>query len=287
MPDARPNLGITTGARRRRGPGWFVWHDLVTTDVDRARRFYADLFGWRYRVATMGAAGEYTVIDVGACAIGGMVSLDPAPGISSHWLAYVATDDLDAAVGKATSCGGSVLVRPTDVANAGRFAVLADPAGAAVAPFVYAGTEPEDAPVPPTAGTVGWNELVSSDPERACGFYEAVFGWNHEPFERGGTDPYRLFKRADVDVAGMTRTPAGAPPSSAWLPYIAVADVEVALARARSLGGRERHARGLETGLGRLAAYCDPTGASFGLCPMSVADRLLGPALPGSSGPGR
>ena len=28
--------------------GRFVWHDLLTKDVSAARRFYGELFGWRF-----------------------------------------------------------------------------------------------------------------------------------------------------------------------------------------------------------------------------------------------
>jgi predicted enzyme related to lactoylglutathione lyase len=44
---------------------------------------------------------------------------------------YFAVDDCDAIVAKAKSLGAQVYVPPTDMGNVGRFAVLADPQGAA------------------------------------------------------------------------------------------------------------------------------------------------------------
>ena len=53
--------------------------------------------------------------------------------LPSMWLPYVAVDDCDATARQAAALGGEVLAAPVDVPGVGRYAVLADPLGAAIA----------------------------------------------------------------------------------------------------------------------------------------------------------
>jgi predicted enzyme related to lactoylglutathione lyase len=52
--------------------GMFSWADLTTTDVQAAKRFYFELFGWSLEDMPAGDAGTYTMarkdgLDVGGC----------------------------------------------------------------------------------------------------------------------------------------------------------------------------------------------------------------------------
>src|SRR6185503_14115152 len=81
----------------------------------------------------------------------------------------------DAAVTRAKALGGRALVEPMDIPNVGRFAVLADPQGAAFAVFKSSGEDsgaPEDAP-----GQFSWAELNTTDYQAAWKFYSDLFGW--------------------------------------------------------------------------------------------------------------
>jgi uncharacterized protein len=110
------------------GEGVFVWDELGTTDVDAAQRFYEAVFGWT--TSDMGADyGGYRIFNVGETGIAGLMSL-PEPSIPPHWQPYVAVDDPDATVAKATELGGTTLMEPMDVPKVGRIAVLKDPQGA-------------------------------------------------------------------------------------------------------------------------------------------------------------
>jgi predicted enzyme related to lactoylglutathione lyase len=55
------------------------------------------------------------------------------PKAPSMWLPYVAVAGCDATADKARALGGQVLSPPTDIPGVGRFAVFADPVGAAIA----------------------------------------------------------------------------------------------------------------------------------------------------------
>jgi uncharacterized protein len=117
-------------------PGAFVWDDARLKDVEAGKRFYADVFGFHY--SPLGPeAGEMpdyeTFTQPGgseerpAGGIGGMMG--SPPGTPSHWLAYFAVTDTDAAVSAVGDRDGRVLVSPEDTPW-GRVAVVTDPFGA-------------------------------------------------------------------------------------------------------------------------------------------------------------
>jgi len=246
-------------------PGRFVWHDLMTTDVERARSFYAALLGWRYEVMDLGDMGPYPMIYAGERGLGGVVAMPADAGAPSHWIAYVTADDVDDAARRGDAAGGATCVPPTAIPNVGRFAVLTDPAGAVISPFVSAsGAQPEEAG-PPPAGTVCWNELLTTDAASSLRFYPAVFGWSHRTMDMGPAGIYHLFGREGKDIAGMMELPPGALPRSLWVPYFAVADVDAGFAAALAAGAKEHIAPRDIPGVGRFAMLEDPTGAVFSL----------------------
>jgi predicted enzyme related to lactoylglutathione lyase len=108
--------------------GVFVWDELGTTDVDAAQGFYEEVFGWTTN--DMGPEyGGYRIFNRGDTGVAGLMAL-PDSSIPPHWQPYVAVDDPDARVKKASELGGSILMEPMDVPNVGRIAVLQDPQGA-------------------------------------------------------------------------------------------------------------------------------------------------------------
>ena len=111
------------------GAGVFVWDEVLTSDVDAAQRFYEAVFGWTTN--EMGPEyGGYRIFNAGDTGIAGLMSLQPEWGLSPHWQPYVAVEDHDAVVAKATELGGNVAMEPMDVPKVGRIAVLLDPQGA-------------------------------------------------------------------------------------------------------------------------------------------------------------
>jgi predicted enzyme related to lactoylglutathione lyase len=111
-------------------PGALAWNELSTRDTAAATTFYAEVFGWEAETADMGGM-EYTTWMLGGKAIGGMMAMPaevPAE-VPSYWLAYFGTAECDATVDRATGLGATLFAGPMDIPS-GRFAVLADPAGA-------------------------------------------------------------------------------------------------------------------------------------------------------------
>ena len=67
----------------------------------------------------------------GDCPAGGMYQMGEEYGDApSHWMSYVAVDDVDESAKKVAELGGKVCVPPTDIPNVGRFSVITDPTGA-------------------------------------------------------------------------------------------------------------------------------------------------------------
>ncbi|HEY4231342.1 MAG TPA: VOC family protein [Thermoanaerobaculia bacterium] len=119
------------GAQVVNEPGALCWAELDTTDTDAAEKFYTGLFAWGAKVSP-----EYTEWQKGGTSIGGMMKIPKEWGpVPPNWLVYFASDDVDATAAKASKSGGRAIVPPTNIPDMGRFAVLADPQGAAFAVF--------------------------------------------------------------------------------------------------------------------------------------------------------
>jgi len=107
------------------------WTELHTRDTAAAKSFYTELFGWG---AKEDPSGAYTEFQVNGRSIGGMMSIPPEQGeVPPNWLLYALVDDCDATLGQATALGAKTLLPSKDIPNVGRFAVIADPTGAAIA----------------------------------------------------------------------------------------------------------------------------------------------------------
>jgi predicted enzyme related to lactoylglutathione lyase len=247
--------------------GKFCWVELQTTDVDAAKRFYGGLLGWDLADMPM-PSGNYAMASVGGKSVAGLLAQAPdqkKQSVPPSWLSYVAVDNVEASAGKGAELGGTLLVPPMAM-GPGKFAVLTDPAGAMFAlwqagqsmgPFLYGET-----------GALGWNELYSSNVDRAAPFYAKLFGWKPEQSDMA-SGKYTVFKAADEDatiVAGMMEKPpelAEAP--SFWGVYFCVADTDKAAARVKELGGKLLEDPMEIPGIGRFAPAADPQGATFSI----------------------
>ncbi len=105
----------------------FVHVELNSTDVPKAKAFYAKLFDWKLEDVPIGDG--YTMVDVGK-GTGGGIMKQLIPNASSSWLAYVQVDDIKAATQKAKSLGAKVMKDVTEVADMGSLSIIVDPTGA-------------------------------------------------------------------------------------------------------------------------------------------------------------
>ncbi len=121
--------------------GSFCWNELSTTDDAAAIKFYTELLGWEVKSSNMppcegseaAAPMVYNEIVVDGKHVGGIFKMGPEFGqIPSHWMPYVAVEDVDAKAAQVAELGGKVCVPPTDIPNTGRFCVVNDPTGATI-----------------------------------------------------------------------------------------------------------------------------------------------------------
>ncbi len=244
-------------------PGKFVWFELESRDLVKAQAFYGEVLGWK-AVRFPAGGTTYEMIFAGETPdtmVGGYLPVR-RDGQGSQWIAYVSVDDVDAAAIAATASGGTVVDPPHDLPGVGRAAKIADPGGAVLGVFRSAGGDPPDvSPAPP--GRFIWNELHTTDPEKALAFYERVAGFSSRavPSPAG---PYHILSRGGVDRGGITSSlrPDAKPH---WQPVVSVDDVDSAVARARNLGARIPVPPEDIAGIGRMAVLEDPTGAVLAL----------------------
>jgi predicted enzyme related to lactoylglutathione lyase len=212
------------------------WADLLCKDGQAAKDFYTALLGWTWDDHPAGPDMVYTMFShngVPVCA-----SAEPAPGqenLPPHWSVYVTVDDLDVAVGRTRSAGGTVIMEPFDVMDVGRMAIIQDKEGAFLRlwyPLKHAGAGKMHEP-----GALAWFELATTDSDSASAFYAQVFQAEAGPDPN--TDfPYTLITVAGIPSAGIIQICddwGPVPPN--WGVYFGVDDVDAAAAKATELGG--------------------------------------------------
>lgn len=248
-------------------PGTFSWVDLAAHDLDAAERFYTQLFGWTADRMQFGPGqGDVYVMlrrdGRDAAAVYPMDPAQKAQGLPSAWLSYVTVESADQAAAQARTLGGTVLADAFDVVDAGRMALLGDPAGA-----MFAAWEPArhvGAGIMNEPGSLCWNDLATRDLDAAARFYTALFGWTAVPME-GTPAPYTMLMNGDAPAGGgiyaLPPEMAGTPPH--WSPYFAVEDADDAVRRARELGATVAMPPHDLPGVGRFAMLRDPQGAEF------------------------
>lgn len=117
--------------------GAFSWLELMTSDVEGAKAFYGQLFGWKLKDGPVQGV-DYTVISAGGHEIGGLMALpEHLKQTPPHWGTYVTVGDVDETIKQAEQLGGKICVSPHDIPDVGRFAVVQDPQGAVISVISY------------------------------------------------------------------------------------------------------------------------------------------------------
>jgi predicted enzyme related to lactoylglutathione lyase len=109
----------------------FVHNELNTTDPEKAKAFYGQLFsGWKLEETPM-PTGAYTMIRIDKSTGGGIMK-HPMPGQPSIWIPYIQVEDLAGDTAKAKALGGTVIRDVTEIPGMGSFSIILDPTGAAI-----------------------------------------------------------------------------------------------------------------------------------------------------------
>jgi predicted enzyme related to lactoylglutathione lyase len=245
--------------------GRFVWYDLLTSDVKAASAFYGEVVGWKTQPFDEG--GHYTMFVGGQGPLGGVMTVpDEAKkmGAPPHWMSNVQVANVDATVAQAKKAGAKIHKEASDIPKVGRFAVLADPQGASIS--VFSPLRPMPLQDDGKQGAFSWNELLTSDHESAFRFYSELFGWQklHE-HDMGPMGKYLIYGVGDKRLGGMFTKGKDMPMPPSWIYYIHVDDLEGAVARAKSKGGKVMNGPMDVPGGDRIAQLSDPQGAMFAL----------------------
>jgi uncharacterized protein len=238
------------------------WVDIGTPDVEAAKAFYGQLFGWEF-VDQGPNAGGYHMCNLRGKPVAGLgPAQDPGP---PHWTTYVAVDDTDTAVKAVESAGGTVLAT-MDIPEAGRMAVCTDSTGVAFS--VWQAGQHGGVAIANEAGAFSWSELNTRDTAKAIPFYESVFGWKAETMTE--PMPYTQLMLDGKSIAGMMdvtgRVPDEVP--AHWLVYFGTDNCDGAVETTEKAGGALRVGPVDIPDMGRFAVLNDPQGAVFAVFQM-------------------
>lgn len=247
-------------------PGSPCWVDLMSPDVDASTAFYTAVFGW---TADDEHDDEGTRVYVtfrrDGKVVAGLGGQPPGMGeMPPIWNTYVASDDLEATVAAATAAGGSVMMPPMQVMDAGHMAIIADPGGAAISlwkPGEHIGAEVANEP-----NTWSWSELMTRDLDAALPFYTAVFGWTYDSQDMGPMGAYHVIEGGEYGGwGGLMAMPPDMPDMvpNHWAVYFMAADTDATAALVTGNGGQVVQEPFDIPGVGRTAVFHDPHGGSF------------------------
>lgn len=244
--------------------GAFSWVDLTTTDQAAAKSFYQELFGWNAEDMPVAEGVFYTMFSINGKNVAALSEMQQEmkdQGVPPHWNSYITVDSADDIAAKAKELGGTFMMDPFDVFDAGRMTVIMDPQSAAFSvwePRDHIGAQLVNAP-----NTFCWNELASKDVEQSKSYYSKLFGWGMDVMETP-QGPYHVIKNGEDMNGGilqMTEEWGDVPPH--WAVYFAVDDCDGMADKVKQLGGSVKHGPFDAPNVGRIAVVADPQGAHF------------------------
>jgi uncharacterized protein len=241
--------------------GRFVWFEHISKDQNKAQGFYGELFGWKTQ-AMPSPSGNYNMIAVDNQTIGGYMDTPAGAPPEAHWIAHLGVENTVETAAKIKTLGGKVLKEPTKMGEFGTWAVVADPTGAAFCLW-QPGKAEGNGDFKGKPGTWCWNELYTTEPDKAVSFYTAIGGFTHDasPMPHG---LYHVLSHDGAPRAGIMAKPMPEAPT-AWLPYVQVSSADQTVAKATKLGAKVLVPANDIPNVGRFAIFTDTTGAAIGI----------------------
>jgi predicted enzyme related to lactoylglutathione lyase len=271
-------------------PGVPCWVDTSQPDPEAAVDFYSGLFGWEFEdVMPPESPGSYFTARLRGRDVAAVTGVPEGAPPMAMWNTYIWVESADETASKVLDAGGTTLLEPFDVMDAGRMAVFADPEGAAFS--VWQANTNKGAGIVNEAGALNFNGLNTRDVEGAKSFYGSVFGWGALTLE-GGVEMWTLpgygdhLEEGNPDLrkqmaetgapAGFEDVVASITPISDdqpdvpahWDVTFAVDDADAIAAKATELGGKVI-APPFDAPWVRMTVIADPAGGTF------VASRFV------------
>jgi predicted enzyme related to lactoylglutathione lyase len=265
-------------------PGVPCWIDTNQPDAEAAAAFYGGLFGWEIEDAMPpGSEGHYFMARIRGGDVAGISPVPEGAPPSARWDTYIWVQSADETAAKVKAAGGTVLMEPMDVMDAGRTAVVSDTEGAAFC--VWEPKRHRGATIVNEAGALNFNNMNTHDADAAKAFYGAVFGWGTMPMGGGAEaftlpgygDHLELLNPGTLERMASMGAPAGFADVVAtltplpdhdrdvpahWSVTFATDDVDATARKASELGGQVI-AGPFDAPWVRMAVIVDPQGASF------------------------
>lgn len=113
--------------------GTVHWTELMTRDIEAAKRYYSKICGWTFVAVPMEpGTPDYVLGVIGDRPVAGLFDMrDMSDAVEKpYWMSYFAVDDVDTAVAETVAAGGMLMRAPFDVPSTGRIAIVTDPSGA-------------------------------------------------------------------------------------------------------------------------------------------------------------
>jgi predicted enzyme related to lactoylglutathione lyase len=108
-----------------------VHFEVIGKDTEKLHRYYSDLFGWEIDAGNpvgYGIVPREANVNADGVGIGGGVGAGP-PGYAGHVTFYVEVPEVEAALAKAESLGGSRMMGPENVMEGVEIGLFTDPEG--------------------------------------------------------------------------------------------------------------------------------------------------------------
>jgi predicted enzyme related to lactoylglutathione lyase len=241
------------------------WVDLQTSDPGAAKSFYTTLFGWTYNDIPVNEDNTafYSMAQLKGKAVAAIAPApdqDPTP---PHWNCYVTVSDVDGTAARVADAGGTLMMQPFDVMDAGRMAVVQDPTGAFI--NLWQAKNSIGAELVNETGAFSWSELITPDLPKSAAFYKKLVGWEAET-HGDGPGAYTEWKLNGESIGGAMAPPMPGMPS-VWGIYFTVDDTDATVKSAQASGGNV-FVEPTDIEPGRFAVIADPQGAVFNVITM-------------------
>ncbi len=243
--------------------GKFIWADLFTTDIARARDFYTGLFGWDWR--QISSPRPYGIFYQDDIAVAGLALRDPPDSGQTYgtWVYYASAGDVPAVEAEFVERGGDALLPRRSMPERGEFAILADPDGAIVGVLRSSTGDPGEFQA--AVGEFIWYQLFTSNLDPAAELYQTIFGYDvYEDEDTPQIVDYLLASQG-YTRAGIGLLPENSKSVPTWVGFVRVENVASSVAEAERLGGKVLLPPAQERLGGDIAIVADPEGTPIGL----------------------
>lgn len=253
-----------------------VWADAMFPDLEAAKAFYAELFGWSYD-AGFAEFGNYTQARTadGKHVAALSPQMPGMEGVPASWNLYLATSDIGAVAEKVGAAGGTLMTEPMQVGPFGTMATVQDPAGVVFGvwqPASHKGFEKVNEP-----GAYCWAEVNTRDAAKTDAFFTAVFPYEAKKIADEHVD-FHVWQLGGQPYLGRMKMTDEFPPHvpSYVNVYFVVEDCDAAVETVQRLGGK-LHFGPMDSPFGRFASVADPQGAAFSVIDVTAAKGEMPP----------